>query len=372
MAATRTGGLSTDALQAGRVAPDTAGAPTGADLKRLAAELAADFDRACRSGLIEADARFAGSRVRLRYASERLHALQAPAFHRLSPPEEPGPEMTVCVWETQSRALVGDWRARLRAVAPAAAAPQVVSGSMTAVLQPEVGNLVVVDADAGTAWFTVPAGGPMGWWELGSPLRPALHRLLSAKGLTLMHAGAVAAGDRGALITGRGGSGKSTLALACLDHGLDYVGEDYVVLESGPPPRAHLIYTTAKLDAPSLELLPRMRAAAISSAGEGGVKAVLDLARDFGESMRASTAVHAIVLPDVHGGARGARLVRVPASAAVLALAPTSTLHSHDPAGSALAMAAAVARTVPTYRLELGEPAAGARAVAELLEGSIA
>lgn len=364
-------GLSTGTVHGGSLATDTAGGPTPADLRGLAADLTADFEAACESGLIEADASFAGSRVRLRYASERLHALQTPAFHRLSTPGEVEPEITISVWETEMPALVSDWRARLAAVAPEAEAPQIVAGPMTAMVQPEVESLTLIDAEARAAWFTVPAGGRLGWWEQGSPLRPALHRLLTAPGRRLMHAAAVAVGEAGALITGPGGVGKSTLALACLEQGLDYLGEDYLVLEAGTPPRAHLIYATAKLDARSLELLPGMREAVVSPPAEGGAKAILQLGRDWAGSVRESAAVTAIIVPDVRPGADGARLLPVPASVAVLALAPSSTLHSHDPEGSALALAAAVARAVPAYRLELGDPAAGARVVRELLEGLI-
>ena len=40
-------------------------------------------------------------------------------------------------------------------------------------------------------------------------------------------------GGRGVLVAGNSGAGKSTTTLACLEAGLDYVGDDYVLVDAG-------------------------------------------------------------------------------------------------------------------------------------------
>ena len=46
----------------------------------------------------------------------------------------------------------------------------------------------------------------------------------------------------------QGGLGKSTAALCCLCNGLDYIGDDYVLVQLGPIPTVHSLYCTAKLN----------------------------------------------------------------------------------------------------------------------------
>jgi hypothetical protein len=264
--------------------------------------------------------------------------------------------------------LVGHWRQRVEALLPGATGPQVIVAGYTLTPDPVSGGLTLIDTARGRAWFTVRDEGSLAWWERGSPVRPALTRLLGGPHGRLMHAAAVAHGDSGALITGRGGIGKSTLALACVEAGLDYIGEDYVMLVPGAPPTVGLVYTTAKLDPRSLELLPGLAGAVSHPAGDGVEKAVLRLGEAHPDALRRSAPVTAIVVPRLDASVREPVLEPVPATQAVLALAPTSTLHTFDPEGEALGIAADVAREVPAFALGVGrDPAAGAAVIAELL-----
>ena len=78
-------------------------------------------------------------------------------------------------------------------------------------------------------------------------LAPARRRCtlpLPGPGRHLLHAGAVGSPDAGVLVGGVSGSGKSTLTLACVEDGLGYGGDDYVVVTLDPEPTAHTLYTT--------------------------------------------------------------------------------------------------------------------------------
>src|SRR5205807_9852223 len=94
------------------------------------------------------------------------------------------------------------------------------------------------------------------------PLRPLLGWVLASPGRHLVHAGAVGSEGQGVLLAGSGGAGKSTTAVACVEAGMSYVGDDYVLLSTGEPPAAHAIYGTAKLDRRSLATLPDLASGA--------------------------------------------------------------------------------------------------------------
>ena len=93
-------------------------------------------------------------------------------------------------------------------------------------------------------------------WTRGSPLRTLLHWAMEASGRQLVHAAAVGTDEGALLITGRGGVGKSTTALACLEAGMHFLGDDYVVVSLEPEPRVYRLYGSAKLTAAQLRRFP--------------------------------------------------------------------------------------------------------------------
>ncbi|MBQ6592131.1 MAG: hypothetical protein IJH98_04495 [Solobacterium sp.] len=74
----------------------------------------------------------------------------------------------------------------------------------------------------------------------------------------IMHAAAVGIDGTGALITAPSGQGKSTLALACLLEGMDYLAEDYVLINRGGPLKGYPIFATGNMTTDSLRLIPEM------------------------------------------------------------------------------------------------------------------
>ena len=72
----------------------------------------------------------------------------------------------------------------------------------------------------------------------------------------LRHGAAVAEGGRAALLLGPGGAGKTTTALAAWNAGMDYLGDDYVLVRVGPHVTGARAYATAKADARTATLLP--------------------------------------------------------------------------------------------------------------------
>ena len=58
--------------------------------------------------------------------------------------------------------------------------------------------------------------------------------------------------DKLVVVTGMSGSGKSSTTLAGLVNGLDSAGDDYVLVDPGPPVVAHAVFTVLKQDRPGL------------------------------------------------------------------------------------------------------------------------
>jgi hypothetical protein len=88
-----------------------------------------------------------------------------------------------------------------------------------------------------------------------SPFRIQLSWLCNRHGMQIVHGAAVAIGGRAVLLAGKGGSGKSTTALACALAGMQYLGDDYCVVEPSAG-KVHMLYRTAKLPKKSLDIMP--------------------------------------------------------------------------------------------------------------------
>jgi hypothetical protein len=114
----------------------------------------------------------------------------------------------------------------------------------------------VLDVERREGVFWVSSAACVNNWTRGSPLRTLLHWAMEARGRQLVHAAAVGTDEGALLITGRGGVGKSTTALACLEAGMQFLGDDYVIVGLEPQPRVYRLYGSAKLTAAQLERFP--------------------------------------------------------------------------------------------------------------------
>lgn len=87
------------------------------------------------------------------------------------------------------------------------------------------------------------------------PFRPIFHWWMRENGLLFIHAAAAGMDGKAALIVGKGGSGKSSSALACITAGLQYLGDDHVLIEAKPGPQVYSIYSAARMDTYLLRIL---------------------------------------------------------------------------------------------------------------------
>jgi hypothetical protein len=368
-------------------------APAATERGDLAAEQLAQlrrrFDLAARAvgGAAESDLEMAGLRLRLRFAGESMERVFLPPFGHLAVVTDGAPELTVSSFDTASsgvEAPPSTWE-------PLDAAPgtnpvaRLRSERVSVLAAAGSGALTAVEPGVGQAFFHLPDAGRVPASERAAPLRDALQLLMAARGRWMTHGGAVGHDGRGVLLVGRGGSGKSTLALSCALAGMEIVADDYVLLESGPPPLAHAMQSTAKLTEDSAERLG-IPASSIDPAGfqptlEGPAKALLDIRDIAPGQMRRQLAICAVVAPSLppvtsrfvpHRATKSEvseALRRISAAEGLRGVAPSTIVQSGFAGGESLAALADLVRRVPSYALELSpDPAANADAVGRLVE----
>ena len=215
------------------------------------------------------------------------------------------------------------------------------------------GKLVFVDRPGrrGFVWHRCPATLPS--WEAARPFLHAFKGLAPVSGLIPVHAAAVARGERGLLIAGRGGAGKTSLALACAEAGWRYVADDFLLMRGAPPLRAINLYRSARIRADMFEPLARSMAASFALSTDGGeVKGEVDLGR-LPACAIGDADIAAIVVPR-RAGAPEAALIPLRRSVALRELAATTLAMLPGDAGPTYDALARAVDGTPCYAFDPG------------------
>jgi len=322
-----------------------------------------------KTGAVERWFEVAGATLRVSFAGDRLVEYLAPALGHLEIPASSHADAVFHVWDSESTGV---------AMVPPICAREHFTGrgdiwSMasrrfkSAFLAAEVA-VALMDVETATGVFWIRTACDLPYWATASPMRNLLHWWMESRGCQLVHGAAIGVDGEGVLITGRGGLGKSTTALACLDAGLQYLADDFLVVEPGPTVRVHSLYCTGKLEWSQMARFPRFAGLATNSGGPQGDKAVLYLHPAFDGQLVRSLSLKAILTPGiVDRPASGLR----PISRPVLERAAgftTMTLLPH--AGShTMAFIERLVASLPGLQLELGSDIAASPAtIRELLE----
>jgi hypothetical protein len=239
-----------------------------------------------------------------------------------------------------------------------------------AFFQPAAGVLSIFDAARGRAHWWLRDAATTPYFERAAPCKHILQWWMATRGGALLHSAAIAAGEgakaRGILISGPSGSGKSSTALACLDAGLGFTSDDYVIVDGATPPRVHLAYSTAKVLRGDLGRFGD-HAAHFRNLAQEDEKPMMFVDQFARASIRASFAPVAIVLPRV-AHARCTTFVPIGAAEMLRALAPSSVLLFPLAGARALARMAALCSRLPCLRADLADdPRDVAAAVAALI-----
>lgn len=158
-------------------------------------------------------------------------------------------------------------------------------------------NLVDLEQRIGIYW--VQTAKQLPYWVYASPLRTIFHWWMEYNGCQLLHAAAVGTNDGAVLITGKGGVGKSTAALSCLQAGLFYAADDYVITRLEPVPSLISLYSTAKLNADHIHNFPGLSGFVDNTENLDQEKAVLFLNGELSRNLMVEMPLKAILMPQI-------------------------------------------------------------------------
>lgn len=189
-------------------------------------------------------------------------------------------------------------------------------------------------------------------WEPGAPLRPFLHWLYAERGMRLSHAGTLGVDGTGVLLAGAGGSGKSGTVIGGLMHGLQSVGDDYVLLSLDDGIRAFPVFSTLKQDP---EGFARLGLAARVDAGELNWQGKHQFRLD--EISRvpvpAELKIGAMLVPRV-AHVEKTTISPIARTDAMIALAASSIYQMPGERESGFRFFGEVTKRLPCFRLDLG------------------
>lgn len=319
-------------------------------------DLRAAFDRAAEHGVHEQTVRIAGRIVRFRVVGAGLVERMTAAFAHLRTPETDEPDLTVRMWDSSTTGVnppAPPWpndayreRGEIRHDYEFRAAFNMMSGVLS-----------VLDGVDATLWVRDLEALPL--WETAAPLRTLMGWWVPTVGGQMAHGAAVGTELGGVLLAARGGSGKSTTALSCLNAGMLYAGDDYVVVTDDAQPSVYSLYASAKLVPENLEeRLPHLAALAQASGVEAHgqtafSKVVLMLQEHYASQMVETMPLRAIVVPHIAEDGRTA-LSPLSARDVLQALAPTTVFQLPGANASSLDLLSDIVTRVPGYSLAVG------------------
>ncbi len=308
-----------------------------------------------RAGCLVRDFRIAGRRIRICFAGDRLVHLRRPLAHLAIDPanvtRDP-PDLEIMVWDSTAgdhfppappwksghirRGEILGWD----------------SGHVRVNFDSEHYVLNLFDSETGRALYWVRDVNDFPFWEIASPFRNIFHWWSTEFGAQLTHAAAVGLDGEGVLLTGRGGSGKSTTTMACLEHGLNTAGDDYVLLAADPEPVAYSLYSTTKMHTSFLkQTWPHWVPHVADHVGPER-KSVFLLHEAVPRQISSRLRIRAILTPHVSNSAR-ASLERISPAAAVMAAAPSTMFQLPEAREHTLRFLTQFARSLAGYRLHL-------------------
>jgi hypothetical protein len=296
----------------------------------------------------------AGRSVRLGLTSG-VPAAILPALAHVTRPTDLQPDFEVLVWDEASTATPlppppWSWPppgSAVRLSLPAGGEGYRIPVSRTP------GSFAMLSLAARRAIVWIENAATLAWHHRAAPLLQAWQWWSMAGGARILHAGCVGTPAAAVILVGRGGSGKSSTAVLGALAGLDYVGDDYCLLETGPEPIAHSLYSTAKIHPGHLARFPDIPATSVLQPSEPGEKAVLFMERAAPDRMAVQLPIRSVVAPQVTGTDRP-RLERLTSAEAMMAIAPSTLLQLYRHADTGCGDLAELVRRLPCWRLELG------------------
>jgi hypothetical protein len=330
---------------------DTTWPATQTQLEAFFNSLLLAFSRArAEEGVHSRHLNLAGRAVELS-ATASMSYLARPLDHLATrPTSNTDPDLTIYAWQGPREGLAIDLPWQRGAVADSVG---LATDRFRVNYHAPSGLLCMWDRHTHTALYWVRQAESLPFWEIASPFRILFHWWAQSWGGQVAHAAAVGVEGRGVLLVGKSGSGKSTATLACLRQGLEFVGDDYVLLTTDPVPTAHPLYASAKLHPAALAKYFPEWARHVGARVGPEAKCVLYLGDVPGMGRQKALTLEAMVLPEVTNDSLPA-IVPAPPGHTWLALVPSTVFQLPDARETTLAFFSTFTRRLPSFRLTTG------------------
>lgn len=306
--------------------------------------------------------------LRIHFAGPALLHLMRPLKHLVMPSARQPPSFEIFVWEGPESWLPPTPCWKMGQQTALGGISGLHSDRFSIYYHDQSGLLCMCDRAARKSLYWIRNAQKLPYWETGSPFRILFHWWALSMGAHMAHAAAVGAKDQGILLAGRGGAGKSTLTLASLDAGMTLIGDDYVLLKAGTPPRAYSLYSSAKIHSRFLhEAFPHWGGAVAQQIGPES-KSLFMLEEWAPTALRKSFAIRAVVLPKVEFN-QTASIVKISSTDALLAMAPSTIFQLPSAHATAMNYFRRWMEGLPAYRMTTGRSLPeGPRMLRALLE----
>jgi hypothetical protein len=296
-----------------------------------------------------------GLRVRARFSNPRLADLySARLFGRLAETTEPLPDLQVNVLENASLGWpsLARWRdpqcdrqcfdQTLQAAGLRAAYPH----------SPRLWEVAMPSANVAVQIAETVDDLPI--WDSGAPLRVPIHWASVDRGWRLVHGATLGIADKAILIVGPGGAGKSGTTLSGIAHGLQTVGDDYVLVEPTDEPTARPVYRLLKQDQAGLERIRGLNRRLASHSPNWQGKLEFDPEVAFPGSIATSQRIVALVSPAI-SRAEKSRFAPIGPHESLQALMRATMEQFPGDRDTAFLFCAGLSKRVPGFRLLLSE-----------------
>ncbi|MEI6253238.1 MAG: hypothetical protein WCP30_10560 [Mycobacteriaceae bacterium] len=260
-----------------------------------------------------------------------------------------GQNLTVLLWSAEGTGIdlpAPDWRSSDHTIR--GELPRFSDGRFKTSYNMQSRALSAIDLQQGLALHCVRSFTDLPQYEWGAPLRDIIGWWLSGNSVQLIHASAVSAFGKGALLVGPGGSGKSTTAAQCLRHdALSFIADDYCAVSLRNEPRIHPLFRTSKLCVVATQSIPGLGAGEFSD-GTGKV-----LFRLVSADIADDVPLRTILMPEIVDAERS-EILPAGKGQAARRLMPSTLFQLPGSARMEMALMGDLIRRVPAFRLRLG------------------
>jgi hypothetical protein len=215
-------------------------------------------------------------------------------------------------------------------------------------------TLSFFDATRRIAGYWINSADHLYFSDCASPFWTVFQWWMRETGGWLIHAAAVGREDgRGVLIPGGKGVGKSTVTALCLKHGLQIVGDDYVILTRDPVWRAENLYNSLKLTTDAMTRMPDLADLVRRIGRQSPDKVVLYMDPTRRKDMIPGLEILGILIPRITGRNK-TTLLPASAAEAMRSLAPSTLYVQAGEQNAAFKVLADFVRSLPCQIMELG------------------